>query len=311
MVTTPHTSNPQTAVAKFVARALRGRASWYMTVGAVVLIVVVGVLDYLTGFQSSFAPLYMLPVAVIAWFHGRAAGVTAAFFAGATQFAFDLAAAGSTLFLPGILWNTLSVILLAAFMAVTLALLHNVLDHESSLARTDPTTAVSNSRGFGERLAAEMARSRRYERPFSVAYVDLDDFKQVNDRLGHEAGDRLLGLAGAAITRVLRESDSIGRLGGDEFAVLFPETDEDAARAVGDKLLAALAKLSCDEDWRTSASIGIATFTHSPGSGDEVLRHADDLMYEAKRSGKGRVMVATIAPQSLPPAADRGRDDRG
>ena len=293
-MTLPHTSNQPTGVARLLAQASSGRTPLYMTAGAVALVVVVGVIDYLTGFQSSFAPMYMVPVAVIAWFRGRSAGVVAAFFAGAVQLSFDYAAAGSTRYLAGIAWNTVSVVLLATFMAVTLALLHNVLDQESRLARTDPTTEVSNARGFSEQLAAEIARSRRYGRSFSVAYLDLDDFKQVNDRLGHAAGDRLLKLAGVAMTRMLRESDSIGRLGGDEFALLFPETGEDAARTVGDKLLETFAELSRDEDWRTAASIGIATFTQPPESGDEVLRCADDLMYEAKRAGKGRVVVATF-----------------
>lgn len=281
----------------------------YIASGAFALILVVGVIDYLTGFQTSFAPMYMLPVAVIAWFTGRTVGVVAAFISGAVQLAFDLAAAGSTRFLAGIAWNTLSVVLLASFMAVTLALLHTVLDQESNLARTDPTTEVNNARGFGEALAAEMARSRRYGRPFSVAYIDLDDFKQVNDRLGHDAGDRLLRGAGACIRDALRESDTIGRLGGDEFAVLFPETGAEAARAIGEKLLGALAAMSDDADWRVGASVGIATFVAPPDTGDAVLGRADDLMYDAKRSGKGRVTAATFG--QAPESGDAGRAEQG
>jgi diguanylate cyclase (GGDEF)-like protein len=294
MATPQHTSSPPTTVSKLLAQASQGRTPAFMTVGAFALIAVVGVIDYLTGFQTSFAPLYMVPVAVIAWFQGRRTGVIAAFVAGAVQLVFDLAAAGSSRFLVGIAWNTLSVVLLASFMAVTLALLHNVLDQESNLARTDPTTGVSNARGFSEQLAAEMARSRRYGRPFSVAYIDLDDFKQVNDRLGHDAGDRLLRSAGTSIREALRESDYIGRLGGDEFAVLFPETGADAAVAVGEKLLGALSVLSDGGDWRIAASVGIVTYETPPETGDEVLRRADDLMYQAKRAGKGRVAAETL-----------------
>jgi diguanylate cyclase (GGDEF)-like protein len=301
MATPQHTSPHPTTVSKLLAQASEGRTPSYMTIGAFVLIFWVGVIDYFTGFQTSFAPLYMLPVAVIAWFQGRRTGVIAAFVAGAVQLTFDLAAAGSSRFLAGILWNTLSVVLLASFMAVTLALLHNVLDQESSLARTDPTTGVSNARGFGEQLAAEMARSRRYGRPFSVAYIDLDDFKQVNDRLGHDAGDRLLRSAGTCIREALRESDSIGRLGGDEFAVLFPETDAKAAIAVGEKLLGALSEMSDGGDWRIAASVGIVTYVTPPETGDQVLGRADDLMYEAKRAGKGRVMAATVVGGAAAP----------
>jgi diguanylate cyclase (GGDEF)-like protein len=304
MATPQHTSPHPTNFSTLLARASEGRTPAFMTAGAFALIVVVGVIDYLTGFQTSFAPLYMVPVAVIAWFSGRTIGVIAAFVAGVVQLSFDLAAAGSTRFFAGIAWNAASVVLLASFMAVTLALLHSVLDQESDLARTDPTTEVSNARGFGEQLAAEMARSRRYGRPFSVAYIDLDDFKQVNDRLGHDAGDRLLRSAGRCIREALRESDTIGRLGGDEFAVLFPETGSEAAVAVGEKLLGALADLSAGEDWRVGASVGIATYEVPPESGDQVLGRADHLMYEAKRAGKGRVVAATV---SIEAPGDRGQ----
>ena len=302
-----HASPRPGTVSKLLSQASEGRAPTYVTAGAFALIGVVGIIDYLTGFQTSFAPMYMVPVAVISWFRGRTTGVVAAFIAGAIQFSFDLAAAGSTRFLAGIAWNTVSVVLLASFMAVTLALLHNVLDQESDLARTDPTTEVSNARGFGERLAAEMARSRRYGRPFSVAYIDLDDFKQVNDRLGHDAGDRLLRGAGTSIRDALRESDTIGRLGGDEFVVLFPETGAEAAIAVGEKLIGALAKLSDSGDWRISASVGVVTYSVPPETSDEVLGHADDLMYQAKRAGKGRVVAATLGGDVEP--VDAGRDD--
>jgi diguanylate cyclase (GGDEF)-like protein len=298
----PHTST----VSSLLARASEGRTPTYVTIGAYALIIVVGVIDYFTGFQTSFAPLYMVPVAVIAWFRGRTTGVVTAFIAGAVQLSFDLAAAGSIRFLAGIAWNTVSVVLLAALMAITLALLHSVLDQESNLARTDPTTEVSNGRGFGEQLTAEMARSRRYSRPFSVAFIDLDDFKQVNDRLGHDAGDRLLHDVGASIRDVIRKSDTVGRLGGDEFAVLLPETGTDAAFSIGEKLLGALGDLSDSGDWRIGASIGIATYVRPPESGDEVLGRADEVMYLAKRAGKGRVAAATFGDE-----APAGPDDAG
>jgi diguanylate cyclase (GGDEF)-like protein len=302
-----HASPRPSTVSKLLARASEGRTPTFVTAGAFALIVVVGVIDYFTGFQTSFAPIYMLPVAVIAWFRGRTTGLVAAFAAGAVQFVFDLAAAGSIRFLAGIAWNTLSVVFLASFMALTLALLHDVLDQESNLARTDPITEVNNARGFGEQLAAEMARSRRYGRPFSVAYIDLDDFKQVNDRLGHETGDSLLRLVGSTIRAAIRESDTVGRLGGDEYAVVFPETGAEAAIGVGEKLIGALTKLSDSGDWRISASVGIVTYSVPPETSDEVLGRADDLMYQAKRAGKGRVIAATLGGDVEP--VDPGRDD--
>ncbi len=115
----------------------------------------------------------------------------------------------------------------AVFIIITVVLsaLKNALENEKKLARVDHLTEVANFRSFVDRLEAEIVRSRRHQYIFSLAYLDLDNFKIVNDQFGHEAGNKLLRETALLIQKEIRKTDLLGRLGGDEFAVLMPETD--------------------------------------------------------------------------------------
>src|SRR5216683_2248689 len=162
-------------------------------------------------------------------------------------------------------------------------------DAARRLAIRDPLTLVYNARAFAERLGQELKRTRRYGRPLSVLYLDLDDFKRVNDSHGHQTGDAVLKLVADAIRRAVRQLDVVSRLGGDEFAVLMPETDGDLADAAA----ARLAKELRDAFKGTpavTASVGVVSCTRAEAGVDEVLRQADQAMYQAKRKGKDQAV---------------------
>jgi diguanylate cyclase (GGDEF)-like protein len=129
----------------------------------------------------------------------------------------------------------------------------------------------------------------RYKRPFTIAYLDLDDFKQVNDSLGHDAGDNLLRCVALSIKANIRSSDALARIGGDEFVILLPETNEDQAQSVVQKLGGALHAALQKENWAVSFSIGVVTYIRPPATVDEMLVKADHMMYAAKREGKNKV----------------------
>jgi diguanylate cyclase (GGDEF)-like protein len=148
-------------------------------------------------------------------------------------------------------------------------------DELAELSRTDPLTACLNRRGFAERLDAELARAAREGTEVALVQLDLNGFKEVNDRFGHAAGDELLRWVGSTIHGLLRSSDATGRLGGDEFALLLPGVPLDEARAVADRTVAALAE-------RVGAVAGVACHPADGGDGDELLRHADSDLYAAK-----------------------------
>jgi diguanylate cyclase (GGDEF)-like protein len=151
-------------------------------------------------------------------------------------------------------------------------------DELAELSRTDPLTGCLNRRGFAERLDAELARSEREGTEVALVQLDLNGFKQVNDRHGHAAGDELLRWVASTMKGLLRESDSIGRLGGDEFALLLPGIPVEEARDVAARTVAALGE-------RIGAAAGVACHSADGGDGDELLKHADADLYAAKAHG--------------------------
>jgi len=160
-------------------------------------------------------------------------------------------------------------------------------------ALSDELTRLPNRALLSDRVRTALARRSRDGHSVSVLFIDLDGFKQVNDTLGHAAGDRLLVEAGRRITSVVREGDTAARLGGDEFAVLLDDHDTEVARRVAERVLAALAqpvRLADGHERVVAASIGVVCVT-SETTVDEVLRNADLAMYMAKAGGRGRVEV--------------------
>jgi diguanylate cyclase (GGDEF)-like protein len=162
-------------------------------------------------------------------------------------------------------------------------------------ASTDRTTGAANAHAFRERATAAVARAQHSGDELSLAYVDLDDFKRVNDRFGHAEGDRVLLEISHVMRTSVRGSDTVGRVGGDEFAVLMPETGAQAARAVVERLRKELRRVRARDGRPVSCSVGLVTFDRPPGSLTELIGAGDALMYRAKHAGKNRVEQAERA----------------
>ena len=158
----------------------------------------------------------------------------------------------------------------------------------------DPLTRVHNRRYLFGQLGALVSGARRHGRPMAVAMIDLDGFKAVNDRHGHEVGDGVLVAAGEALQRALRAEDVIGRLGGEEFLALLPDTDAEAAARAAERLRAAVA--ASDGPVPVTASVGWAVLL--PGEEpDDLVRRADEALYAAKADGKDRVRGPATLPR--------------
>ncbi|MCM8595870.1 diguanylate cyclase [Accumulibacter sp.] len=170
--------------------------------------------------------------------------------------------------------------------------LHQQLQHASASARHDPLTDVLNRRGLDEALAREIASVRRKEAPLSLSLLDVDDFSQINNRLGHATGDSALIHLVTVVRHCMRPVDTLARYGGEEFVILMPDTTLDDGIAAMKRLQRELTRsffLSGNERLLITFSAGVAQLT-AEESGEDALRRADQAMYLAKRAGKNRVM---------------------
>ena len=159
------------------------------------------------------------------------------------------------------------------------------------LATIDGMTGLCNRRHFEALAEAEWYRFQRYQRPLSLMLVDIDHFKQINDRSGHDAGDKVLKRVAATCMETKRTTDIVARFGGDEFAILLPETSLQQARIFAERLRAALtenriSRPNTDDEAAITVSIGIAAASFSLSGVDPLVRLADKALYEAKAAGR-------------------------
>src|SRR6202011_2287069 len=157
------------------------------------------------------------------------------------------------------------------------------------LAYHDGLTGLPNRSLFSKSLSRSISEAQRYKRRLAVAFLDLDRFKQINDTLGHEAGDQLLQQVAGRLKGCVRDSDTVARLGGDEFVVLLPElADEKDAAIIAQKILAAAARpfTLMGQEFRVTASIGISTYPQDGLDEQTLTKNADIAMYQAKAEGK-------------------------
>ena len=172
---------------------------------------------------------------------------------------------------------------------ILISIIKDKLVLEESLADTDVLTGLANRRFFLERVDTERVRSSRYKETFTIAYIDVDNFKHINDTQGHEVGDEVLIHVSQSILDNVRKSDLAARLGGDEFAIIFPMLSFDQSKITLQKMHKYLSYSVAEKNWPISFSIGAVTFTQPMNTSREMIKIVDDLMYKVKKSGKNNV----------------------
>ncbi len=291
--TPAHLSAPLAAPRPY-APPLLSPAGWVLS--ALGLVLCVGAADYLTGTEVSVILFYLAPIGFGTWYVGLRAGLFLSAAAAGVAVASDalhcLGTGEARLPIALLTWNGLVQLGTCSALVLMLGALRARLEAEELLARTDALTGIANRRAFFEAATLELERTRRTRRPLTLAYVDCDDFKDVNDERGHADGDALLVEVARAIRAGTRTIDAVARLGGDEFGLLLPETDAVESEALLARLQATLVAAMTRGGWKVGFSIGVATFLAPPASVDEMMARADALMYAAKRTRKGSVRHA-------------------
>ncbi|MBA3916179.1 MAG: GGDEF domain-containing protein [Acidobacteriales bacterium] len=240
--------------------------------------------------RFSVAFLFLVPVSFATWFLSWETGSLIALAATLFLFYFDRKSTDAV----AACWSGFMTLTVTGTFIYIFTELRDVYARLVDSSRRDPLTGLLNGRAFREMMTIEINRMSRYRRPLTIAYLDVDDFKNINDRYGHLAGDEFLREVARQMTRRLRVIDCLARVGGDEFAIVLPETDQGAAQLVFSELHRAIRHLSAGNPSATTVSIGAVTFMAAIPA-DTMIAMADRAMYEIKQSGKNNIGVTTAA----------------
>ena len=263
-----------------------------------------GFLDYysdtVTSVDYTLVFFYLLPVSFVAWFAGRKAGIAISLACVLTKMSIQFSSEEA---IALVIWKNGTSLAFFLVITILIAKIRQLLGHERLLSRTDHLTGAVNIRAFLEALTNEIYRQRRSYHPLALAYIDIDNFKEINDSFSHAAGDAVLQSVVATIAANLRRTDIIARLGGDEFAILLHDSDAAAGLAAINKIREQLHSSMKRHNSPVTFSIGLLSCSEPPESADEILTLADNLMYEVKKSGKNGIRQAVYAGKTLEPAS--------
>jgi diguanylate cyclase (GGDEF)-like protein len=271
------------------------RKSSLIAVGLSAL-VLVGAANYCAvGRLLEASVFFLIPISFLTWFVNRRAGFVASVASAVVILGTNIASPMHVSYPLVAYWNALIWLGFFLLMTLTVARLKVLYLGEKQLSRLDSLTHIANRLAFYEMATAEKNRAQRFGQPITLAYVDLDGFKEINDALGHDVGDKLLLWVARTIQKNIRQTDSAARMGGDEFALILPNTAKDAASRVLNKVLRKLNRRMQQNHWPVTFSIGAVTFLTAPESLQGMIKRADDAMYSAKARGKNRLQQEEIA----------------
>ncbi len=291
------TSLAGVALRKLLQRAERSKRFSLSVAG--VLLVAVGLLDYFAGYEVGFALFYLFPVMLSTWSAGRWAGLATAAISALLWLLADYAAGHSYQEPLSPFWNATMRLGVFALVAQLVVLVRDVVEFERTLSQTDHLTGISNRRAFMEAVGRESIRGTRFRHAFSLVYIDVDNFKKLNDDEGHQTGDEALCVIAQTLSESLRRVDLVARIGGDEFAIVLPECGRYAASEVVSRCFGACSQKIRERNWPIGLSMGVATFNGGNRTADELLACADDAMYQSKCSGKNRIHYVSFEEQNV------------
>lgn len=254
-----------------------------------ILIGVAAIVDRMTGQDMSFLLFYLIPVYYFVWFTTRKLGVLSSVVC-AVIWVVENAGSKGHIYHPNLSYLNMSIELVFFFLVTyLLCTLKEALGINEELSREDLLTGVMNRSAFYDFAGREINRLDRYKRPFTIAYMDIDNFKIVNYRFGHHTGDRLLCSVAETIKKNLRKVDMVSRFGGDEFTMLLPECGAESAQVVLSRIRNVLLNIMEKNEWPVTFTFGTVTFLKAPVSVEEMMKKVGSVMYAAKDGGMNMI----------------------
>ncbi len=254
------------------------------------MVAALGYLDYVAGFEVSFSFFYLIPIAIATWYVSKNFGYLAASLSIATWVLSNWVAGVSYSQQIISFWNAANRAAIFMLLIWFVDEFKRALHHERLLAQTDYLTNIPNRREFYFQANTELVCASRSKRPISVAYIDVDSLKQINDQFGHLEGDTVLQIIAQSLLSSIRKTDTVARLGGDEFAILLPNTDQNGAKYIMDRVQEKLAEQMMETKPKATVSIGVVSFDMSPASVNELMHKSDGVLYEVKARGKNSII---------------------
>lgn len=261
--------------------------------------VLIGIIDYLVGPEISLSIFYLLPVALAVWFSGIMWSFTVALFCAAVLFIADMISGHSYSHQAIGFWAVGTKLGYFLIIAALLGALKKLLAERKLYTNTDSLTGLANTKGFYQTADIELKKTKRYKYPLTLVYIDLDNFKKINDLFGHSTGDSVLQLIAQAIRSNIRPGDLVGRLGGDEFCILMPQTDSASAKSTLDKLRNNLLENMQSNRWSITFSIGVITFTAFPEEIDDMVIKTTHIMSSVKNNGKNMIKYEEFSEKAV------------
>ncbi|MBU2614169.1 MAG: diguanylate cyclase [Elusimicrobia bacterium] len=260
-----------------------------ITIGSISLVAIIGLIDYKTGEEINISVFYILPIFLVSWYVHRWASIAVAILGASAFFMADyiLYHPYSMPYIP--FFNSSGILVFFLITSYALSALRKAYFLEHELARTDHLTDIANGRYFVEIISKEIERMERYKHSLSLAYMDIDNFKNINDNYGHNMGDIVLSSIALAMKESIRPVDLVARMGGDEFAILFPETDQSVVKSIMSRVQIKINKTISENSWPISFSIGVVTCSSTKCTADLLFEKADAVMYSIKKTGKNLV----------------------
>jgi diguanylate cyclase (GGDEF)-like protein len=274
---------------KIIDHYLNNSPKWAIFIGVCIFIIILTLLNFYTRSEVALSILLIVPIYIVAWYVGPFSSIIISFVSAISWDLNDIYSgiAFSHYVVPYL--NTLIRFNVFTIICLFLMEIKEQLNQIGYLADTDGLTGLANNRFFHENIKIEAMRNKRYKRPFTIAYMDVDNFKTVNDTNGHDTGDRLLRDIANTLRTNVRNTDIIARIGGDEFAVLLPETDYSGSEKALNKISNSLQMTMNLNRWPVTFSFGAITFNEALIDSKHMAKAVDNVLYKVKNSGKNNI----------------------